>query len=81
MNEIQHLIAIQTKLERIERLIKNKKEDDQYMTIYEASQYTRFSVSTLRRKIESGDLVCVKKGSRGGKVILKKSDITTWLNK
>ena len=48
MNEIQHLIAIQTKLERIERLIKNKKEDDQYMTIYEASQYTRFSVSTLR---------------------------------
>ena len=36
MNETQHLIAIQTRLERIERLLKEKQKDNTLMTIIEA---------------------------------------------
>ena len=81
MTDTEHLIAIQTRLERIERLIKKEHEDDIYMTIAEASHYTRFSVSTLRRCIESGELSCVSQGGRGGKTIFKKSALTEWLEK
>lgn len=79
MNEIDHLRVIQTRLDRIERLLKKKHEDDSYMTITEASTYTRFSVSTLRRAIHSKQLPCVKQGGRGGKVIIKKSSVKEWL--
>jgi excisionase family DNA binding protein len=81
MTELEHLIAIQTRLERIEILLKKEHEDDMYMTITEASNYTRFSVATLRRAIESGDLSCVSQGGRGGKMIFKKSALTEWLEK
>ena len=33
MTDTEHLIAIQTRLERIERLLKKEHEDDIYMTI------------------------------------------------
>tara|TARA_B100001063_G_C16623056_1_gene481737 strand:+ start:186 stop:431 length:246 start_codon:yes stop_codon:yes gene_type:complete len=79
MNEIQHLIIIQSRLERIERLLKKKQEDDTYMQISEASKYTTFSISTLRRAIESGELSCISQGGRGTKIILKKSSLTEWM--
>ncbi len=83
MNEIEHLIAIQGRLERIERLIKKEQEDDSYMTITEASHFTRLSVATIRRAIKSGVLDAVAGGGQigagGGKLIFRKSDITEWL--
>ena len=79
MNEIDHLISIQTRLERIERLLKNKHEDDSYMTLREASNYSRFSISTLRRAMDRRELSFVSQGGRGGKTILKKSSLIQWL--
>jgi excisionase family DNA binding protein len=81
MTETEHLIAIQTRLERIERLLKKEQEDDTYMSITEASNYTRFSASTIRRALELGELSCVSQGGRGGKTIFKKSILTEWLEK
>jgi len=85
MNETQHLTAIQTRLERIERLLKNKQEDDILMTIIEASNFTRLSASTLRRAIASGDLDAVsgggQRGGGGGKIIINKRALKTWLEK
>ena len=85
MTDTEHLIAIQTRLERIERLLKKEHEDDIYMTITEASHYTRLSTSTLRRSIESGELSAVSGGGKigggGGKLIFKKSTLIEWLEK
>ena len=82
MTKLEHLISIQTRLERIERLLKKEHEDDIYMTITEASNYTRFSVSTLRRCVDAEELTCTRQGGlRGGKMIFKKSSLTEWLNK
>ena len=85
MNAIEHLVSIQTRLERIERLLKKEQEDDTYMSITEASNYTRLSTSTIRRSIESGELNAVSGGGKigggGGKLIFKKSSITEWLEK
>ena len=88
MTKKEHLIIIQTRLDRIERLIKSEqnitdaKEDDSYMTISEASNYTRFSVSTLRRCVDSGELNCTRTGGLGnGKLIFKKSTLTEWLER
>ena len=85
MNTTEHLISIQTRLERIERLLKKEQEDDTYMTIKEASNYTRLSTSTIRRSIESGELNAVSGGGKigggGGKLIFKKSALTEWLEK
>ena len=85
MNTTEHLISIQTRLERIERLLKKEQEDDTYMTIKEASNYTRLSASTIRRSIESGELNAVSGGGYGGgfkgKFIFKKSALTEWLEK
>ena len=85
MNVIEHLISIQTRLERIERLLKKEQEDDTYMTIREASNYARLSTSTIRRSIESGELNAVSGGGKigggGGKLIFKKSALTEWLEK
>jgi len=81
MTETEHLIAIQTRLERIERLLKKEQEDDTYMSITEASNYTRFSASTIRRALELRELSCVSQGGRGGKTIFKKSSLTEWLEK
>jgi len=82
MTETEHLIAIQGRLERIERLLKKEHEDDIYMTITEASHYTRFSVSTLRRLCDKGELSYTRKGGLGnGKLIFKKSSLTGWLEK
>mgnify|MGYP003645297794 CR=1 FL=1 len=79
MTEIEHLIAIQTRLERIEGLLRFEQEDDTYMTIREASDYTRYSVTTLRSAQRDGHLECVNQGGRGGKTIFKKSHLTDWL--
>ena len=82
MNEIQHLIAIQTRLERIERLLKEKQEDNTLMTIVEAANFTRLSTSTLRRALSSGDLEAVSGGGEIGgcaKIIINKSALITWL--
>ena len=85
MTDTEHLIAIQTRLERIERLLKKEHEDDTYMSITEASNYTRLSTATLRRAILNGDLTPVsgggKVGGGGGKLIFKKSSVTEWLEK
>jgi excisionase family DNA binding protein len=81
MNTIEHLVSIQTRLERIERLLKKEQEDDTYMSITEASNYTRYSVSTLRKSLELGDLTCTRQGGRNGKTIFKKSSLTEWLEK
>ena len=85
MNTTEHLISIQTRLERIERLLKKEQEDDTYMSITEASNYTRLSTSTIRRSIESGELNAVSGGGKigggGGKLIFKKSALTEWLEK
>ena len=82
MTETEHLIAIQGRLERIERLLNKEQEDDIYMTIAEASHFTRFSVSTLRRCVDSGELAYTRKGGLGnGKLIFKKSSLTEWLEK
>ena len=85
MNITEHLISIQTRLERIERLLKKEQEDDTYMSIREASNYTRLSASTIRRAITLGDLITVSGGGKigggGGKLIFKKSALTEWLEK
>ena len=90
MTKLEHLIAIQTRLERIERLMRKELggfdvTDTQYMSITEASHYTRLSVATIRRGILDGDLTPVSGGGKagergtGGKLIFRKSDITEWL--
>lgn len=81
MNEIDHLISIQTRLERIERLLKKEQEDDTVMTIKEASDYTKYSSSTIRRAIEKEELSCINQGNRkrNGRLMFKKSSLTKWL--
>lgn len=83
MTNTEHLIQIQTRLERIERLLKKENEDDTLMTISEASNYSRLSASTLRRAVGLGDLQVLNGGGhvggRGGKIIFKKSTLTRWL--
>ncbi len=81
MNEIDHLISIQTRLERIERLLKKEQEDDTVMTIKEASDYTKYSSSTIRRAIEKKELSCINQGNRkiNGRLMFQKSSLTKWL--
>lgn len=77
MNEMQHLVIIQSRLEKIENLLKKRQEDDIYMTIIEASEFTRLSTATLRRAIYSGDLPFTR--GNGTKIIFKKSSLTKWM--
>tara|TARA_R110000744_G_scaffold34674_1_gene80622 strand:+ start:180 stop:443 length:264 start_codon:yes stop_codon:yes gene_type:complete len=82
MNETQHLIAIQTRLERIERLLKEKQKDNTLMTIIEAANFTRLGTTTLRRAIYAGNLDVVSGGGTLGgcrKIIINKFALITWL--
>ena len=82
MNETQHLIAIQSSLGRIERLLKQKQEDNTLMTIIEAANFARLSTTTLRRAIYAGNLEVVSGGGTlggGRKILINQSALITWL--
>lgn len=54
----------------------NFRTDNGWLTLKEAAVYTRLSASTLRRKIDSGELRCSR---AAGKLLMKKSWLDAWL--
>jgi len=82
MNETQHLTAIQSRLERIEKLLKQKQENITLMTIVDAVNFTKLSASTIRRAIYAGNLEVVSGGGTlggGRKILINQSALITWL--
>ena len=64
------------KLNEILKYIK-KNDTSRYMDLKEIKDYTSLSKSTIRRRINSGNL---KVSKSNGKIIAKISDVDNWLN-
>ena len=72
MNEI----AIIEKLDRIEKKIDGK-IPNRYLDIQKVAEMLSISVSSIRRRVRSGELKCCRKL---GKLLFKEEDIWKWLN-
>ena len=72
MNEI----AIIEKLDRIEKKIDGK-IPNRYLDIHKVAEMLSISVSSIRRRVRSGELKCCRKL---GKLLFKEADIWKWLN-
>ncbi|MFC1527538.1 helix-turn-helix domain-containing protein [Candidatus Neomarinimicrobiota bacterium] len=70
------LIELNMRLSNIERLVERIAIPDQWMDIDEAVQYSRCSVSSLRRGYQRGTL---KYGKVKRKYLFKRSAIDRWL--
>lgn len=64
------------KLSNLERLVENFVAPNNWLTIKEASAYTRCSDTTLRRAISRGVLKCSR---RTGKLLFKRFELDRWL--
>ena len=64
-------------LQEIKSLIMGKPKQERWIGINEASKYAGCSSQTLRRNIKSGSL---KASTRTGKILLKPSQVESWLN-
>ena len=72
MNEI----AIIEKLDRIEKKMDGKLSN-RYLDIQKVAGMTSLSVSSIRRRVRTGELKCCRKL---GKLLFKEADIWKWLN-
>ena len=64
-------------LQEIKSLLLGKKSVDKWLNIKEASEYANLSASSLRRAISSKELPASKTLN---KVLVKQSNLETWLN-
>ena len=73
------MITIFSLLERLDRI--EKKIDGKYMNRYldikQVSALTTLSLSTIRRRVATGELKCTR---RLGKLLFKKSAVEEWLD-
>ena len=70
------LIPIREQLTRIEQKIEGQ-FTDKYIDINQVSALTTLSLSTIRRRVATGELKCTR---HLGKLLFKKSVIDDWLN-
>ena len=70
------LIPIREQLTRIEQKIEGQ-FTDKYIDIKQVSAFTSLSQSTIRRRIATGELKCIR---RLGKLLFKKSAVEEWLD-
>ena len=70
------LIPIREQLTRIEQKIGGQ-FTDKYIDIKQVSALTTLSLSTIRRRVATGELKCTR---RLGKLLFKKSAVEEWLN-
>ena len=70
------LIPIREQLTRIEQKIEGQ-FTDKYIDINQVSALTTLSLSTIRRRVATGELKCTR---RLGKLLFKKSAVEEWLN-
>ena len=70
------LIPIREQLTRIEQKI-GSQFTDKYIDINQVSALTSLSLSTIRRRVATGELKCTK---RLGKLLFKKSAVEEWLD-
>tara|TARA_Y100000593_G_scaffold91856_1_gene181764 strand:+ start:2908 stop:3132 length:225 start_codon:yes stop_codon:yes gene_type:complete len=64
-------------LKDIKGLLTNRKDNDKWLDMNQASNYTNLSKSTLRRYVKDNRLNASKKL---GKVLFKKSELESFLN-
>ena len=72
MNEI----AIIEKLDRIEKKMDGKLSN-RYLDIQKVAEMLSISVSSIRRRVRTGELKCCRKL---GKLLFLESDVDKWLN-
>ena len=70
------LIPIREQLNRIEKKLENKLSK-RYLDIQKVAEMLSISVSSIRRRVRSGELKCCRKL---GKLLFKEADIWKWLN-
>ena len=70
------LIPIREQLTRIEQKIEGQ-FTDKYIDINQVSALTSLSLSTIRRRVATGELKCTR---RLGKLLFKQSTVEDWLN-
>ena len=71
MNEI----AIIEKLDRIEKKMDGKLSN-RYLDIQKVAEMLSISVSSIRRRVRTGDLKCCRKL---GKLLFQEADVRKWL--
>jgi len=69
-------IPIKEQLNRIEKKIDGKLSN-RYLDIQKVAEMLSISVSSIRRRVRSGELKCCRKL---GKLLFKEADIWKWLN-
>ena len=69
------LIPIREQLTRIEQKIEGQ-FTDKYIDIKQVSALTTLSLSTIRRRVATGELKCTR---RLGKLLFLESDVRKWL--
>tara|TARA_Y100001970_G_scaffold244796_1_gene311311 strand:+ start:1377 stop:1598 length:222 start_codon:yes stop_codon:yes gene_type:complete len=67
---------IYDKLKEIEKYLENN-SSKKWMTIKEAANWSRLSISTIRRAVDEGKL---KASHSTGKLLFKVNEIERWLN-
>ena len=70
------LLPIREQLTRIEQKIEGQ-FTDKYIDINQVSTLTTLSLSTIRRRVATGELKCTR---RLGKLLFKKSAVEEWLD-
>ena len=70
------LIPIREQLNRIEKKLENKLSK-RYLDIHKVAEMLSISVSSIRRRVRTGELKCCRKL---GKLLFKEADIWKWLN-
>ncbi len=77
MNVNEILLPIMERIERVERLI-NQKKTPSLLTIKDIIQYTKLSESTIRRAVLKGTLKPIKET---GKKLFRQDDVDRWITR